>query len=368
MNEPQVKPWIAAIDAYVPGRAIAEGAARTIKLSSNESPIGPSPRAIAALTGEAVKLHRYPDAGSIALRDAIGALHGLEPERIVCGTGSDELLYLLALAYASAGDEVLYVHHGFMVYPIAARKAGATPVEAPDVDYTADVDALLASVTPRTRVVYLANPNNPTGTMIGRSEVHRLHAGLPSDTLLVLDAAYAEYIDDPDYEDGIAMARHLPNVVTTRTFSKIYGLAAERIGWAYGPKSVIDVLNKTRAPFNVTTAGQAAAIEALADQAWIEKAKAHNTRWRAWLTAEIEAMGNWGVRAIPSSANFVLVIFPSDGPRTAEAANRFLTSRGYLARWLPKQDLADGLRISIGTEEETRGVAALLREFLGSAG
>ena len=368
MTGPQVKPWIDAIDAYVPGRAVAEGAARTIKLSSNESPLGPSPQAVAALAAEAGKLNRYPDAGSTALRDAIAAHHGLEPERIVCGTGSDELLYLLAPAYASAGDEVLYVHHGFMVYPIAARKAGAAPVEAPDVDFTTDVDALLACVTPRTRIVYLANPNNPTGTMIGRSELHRLHAALPGDTLLVLDAAYAEYIDDPDYEDGIEMARHLPNVITTRTFSKIYGLAAERIGWAYGPQSVIDVLNKTRAPFNVTTAGQAAAIAALGDQAWIDAAKAHNAQWRAWLTAEIESMGNHGVRPVPSAANFVLIIFPEAGPRTAEEANRFLTSRGYLTRWLPKQDLANGLRITIGTEEETRGVAATLREFLERAG
>ncbi len=367
MTGPQVKPWIAAIDAYVPGRAVAEGAGKTVKLSSNESPLGPSPRAIAALERESRTLNRYPDGGSTALRDAIAAHHGIEPERVVCGTGSDELLYLVAAAYASAGDEVLYVHHGFMVYPIAARKAGATPVEAPDADYTTDVDKLLACVTPRTRLVYLANPNNPTGTMIGGAEVRRLHAGLRDDILLVLDAAYAEYIDDPDYEDGIEMARRLPNVVTMRTFSKIYGLAGERIGWAYGPQAIIDVLHTTRPPFNVTTAGQSAAIAALADQDWIDKAKAHNKEWRAWLTAEIESMGNWGVRAVPSAANFVLVIFPDEGPRTAEAANRYLTSQGYLTRWLPKQDLANGLRISIGTEEETRGVAAVLRTFLETA-
>lgn len=368
MTGPQIKPWIDAIDAYVPGRAVAEGAARTIKLSSNESPLGPSPKAIAALSADAAMLHRYPDAGSHALRDAIAAHHGIEPERVVCGTGSDELLYLLAPAYASAGDEVLYVNHGFLVYPIAARKAGATPVEAPDIDFTTDVDSLLACVTLRTRIVYLANPNNPTGTMVGRSELQRLHAALPADVLLVLDAAYAEYVDDLDYEDGIEMARRLPNVVTTRTFSKIYGLAAERIGWAYGPRDVIDVLNKTRAPFNVTTAGQAAAITALGDQAWIDKARAHNATWRDWLAAEIGSMGNWGIKAVPSSANFVLTIFPETGARTAEAANRFLTSRGYLTRWLPKQDLGNGLRITVGTEEETRGVVGVLREFLESAG
>jgi histidinol-phosphate aminotransferase len=367
MNAPQVKPWIDAIDAYVPGRATAEGVTKIVKLSSNESPLGPSPKAAAAMAEIAGKAHRYPDGSSIELREAIAAAHGLEVDRVVCGTGSDELLQLLAMAYAGAGDEVLYVRHGFMVYPIAAMRAGATPVAAPDVDYTADVGELLNAVTPRTRLVYLANPNNPTGTVIDRAQVERLHAGLPSDVLLVLDAAYAEYIDDPAYEDGIAMARHLPNVVTTRTFSKIYGLAAERVGWAYGPQGVIDALNKIRGPFNVTSAGQAGALAALADQDWIVRAREHNTRWRGWLANEIGKLGNAGLRVVPSAANFILVTFPTEGPVTAEAANRFLTSRGYLTRWLPKQGLAEGLRISIGTEEETRGVADQLREFVETA-
>ena len=363
---PVVKPWIDAIHAYVPGKAKLAGVTNPVKLSSNENPLGPSPKAVAAMAATAGMAHRYPDAGSAALREAIAAAHGLEAERIVCGTGSDELLKLLANAYASGGDEVLYVRHGFMVYPIAAQCVGATPVAAPDTDYTADVDALLAAVTPRTRLVYLANPNNPTGTVIGGAEVRRLHAGLRPDIMLVLDGAYAEYIDDAEYEDGFAMARDLPNVVTTRTFSKIYGLAAERIGWAYGPQAVIDTLNKIRAPFNVPTAGAAGAIAALADTAWTAAAKAHNLTWRTWLEGEIAALGNAGLRAVPSAANFILVTFPEAGAITAEAANAALMADGILVRWLPGQGLPNALRISIGTEAETRAVATSLRAFVAA--
>lgn len=364
MNAPELNPWIAAIDPYVPGKAKLAGHAHPVKLSSNESPLGPSPRAVAAMQGVLADSHRYPDGGSTALREAIGEHHGLDVDRVVCGTGSDELLNLLAIAYAAPGDEVLYVRHGFMVYPIAARRAGATPVVAPDRDYVTDVDALLGCVTPRTRLVYLANPNNPTGTMIGKAEVHRLHAGLPGNVLLVLDGAYAEYIDDADYEDGFAMARDLPNVITTRTFSKIYGLAAERIGWAYGPPEIVLALNRIRAPFNVPTAGSAAAIAALADRDWIDAARAHNREWRGWLAAELASLGNHGVRAVPSAANFILVTFPETGPVTAAAANAALAADGFIVRWLPGQGLPNALRITIGTAAETRGVAASLRRFV----
>ena len=367
MPAPKMKPWIEAISPYVPGRS-GEAGVRTVKLSSNENPLGPSPKALAAMKAGADDAHRYPDAASHELRDMIAEVHGIEAERVVCGTGSDELLQLLALAYAGPGDEVLYVHRGFMVYPIAARRAGAAPVEAPDPDYTADVGALLAAVTPRTRLVYLANPNNPTGTVIGRSEVERLHAGLPQDVLLVLDSAYAEYIDDEDYEDGITMARRHPNVVTTRTFSKIYGLAAARVGWAYGPPEVIAALNRIRGPFNVTSEGQAAAIAALRDQAWVTRCREENARLRAKLSAAVDALGNSGLRAVPSAANFVLVTFSQEGPLTAEAANRFLSERAILTRWLPSQDLAHALRITVGTEEETDEVIAALQEFARSSG
>lgn len=367
MSEPQPKPWIEAIAAYVPGRATAAPGQRVIKLSSNENPLGPSPKALEAMEKTLAKSARYPDGASHDLRAAIAETHGIEMERIVCGTGSDELLQLLAQAYAAHGDEVLYVRHGFMVYPIAAQRAGATPIAAPDHNYTADVDALLAAVTPRTRLVYLANPNNPTGTMVPRAEVERLHAGLPKDVVLVLDAAYAEYIDDPAYEDGIAMARIHPNVVTTRTFSKIYGLAAERVGWAYGSPRVIATLNRIRGPFNVTTAGSAGAIAALQDTAWLDHCRAENLKWRTWLVQELEGLGNKGIAVVPSAANFILVTFPHSGPCTAEKANAALLAQGIILRWLPNQGLGHALRISIGTEEETRIVAAALRAFVEKA-
>jgi histidinol-phosphate aminotransferase len=361
---PTAKPWISAIEAYVPGRAKAAPGVTLVKLSSNENPLGASPKAIEAMRAIVGKANRYPDASSHDLREAIAALHGIEADRIVCGTGSDEILQCIALAYAGPGDEVLYVRHGFMVYPIAAERAGATPVAAPDTDYTADVDALLAAVTARTKIVYLANPNNPTGTLIAQSEVERLHAGLPPHVLLVIDSAYAEYVDEPGYDDGIALARVHPNVVMARTFSKIYGLAAERIGWAYGAPGVIDMVNRIRGPFNVTSAGQAGAVAALADQDWVAKCRADNARNRAALVEAIEALGNKGLRAVPSAANFVLVTFPETGAHTAEAANAYLTERGFLTRWLPNQGLGHALRISIGTDEETQAVIGALRAFL----
>lgn len=366
MPAPALKPWIAAIDAYVPGRAGKSGG-RVIKLSSNENPLGSSAAALEAMRAAAEGSNRYPDPASNMLRDAIAEVHGLEPHRVVCGTGSDELLNLLAQAYAGPGDEVLYVRRGFMVYPIAARKAGAEPVAAMDADYTADVDAMLAAVTPKTRLVYLANPNNPTGTMIDRGEVHRLHAGLPSDVLLVLDAAYAEYVDDAAYEDGIALARQHENVVTTRTFSKIYGLAAARVGWAYGAPPIIDALNRIRGPFNVTSQAQAAAMAALKDQDFVVRCREENARERARLSDAVSALGNRGLRPIPSAANFVLVEFPETGPVTAEAANDYLTDKGILCRWLPKQDLPHALRISVGTAEENGIVIAALQDFVRTA-
>ena len=362
---PTAKPWISAIEAYVPGRAKAAPGVSLVKLSSNENPLGASPKAIEAMRAAVGKANRYPDGSSHELREAIAAQHGIEADRIVCGTGSDEILQCIALAYAGPGDEVLYVRHGFMVYPIAAERAGATPVAAPDTDYTADVDALLAAVTARTKIVYLANPNNPTGTLIAQSEVERLHAGLPPHVLLVIDSAYAEYVEEPGYDDGTALARVHPNVVMARTFSKIYGLAAERVGWAYGAPDVIDMVNRIRGPFNVTSAGQAGAVAALADQAWVATCRADNARNRAALVEAVEALGNKGLRAVPSAANFVLVTFPETGTHTAEAANTYLTERGFLTRWLPNQGLGHALRISIGTDQETQAVIGALRAFLG---
>jgi histidinol-phosphate aminotransferase len=366
MNAPVIptpKPWIEAIAPYVPGRSTTDSGAKAAKLSSNENPLGTGEAARAAFLAAVDSLDRYPDASAAALREAIAGKYGLDPARVIYGTGSDEILHLAAGAYAGQGDEVLFVRYGFSVYPIAARRVGAVPIEAPDDDYGTNVDTLLGAVTERTRVVFIANPNNPTGTFIPRAELERLHAGLPADCLFVVDQAYAEYLDGEDDDGAFALAQSHPNVLVTRTFSKIYGLAAERIGWGYGPEKVIQAMHKIRAPFNVTTAGQHAAIAAINDDGFVSHSREHNARWRAWLAGEIAALGNQGLRAVPSKANFLLVLF--EGAVSAESAYKALMDKGYIVRWLPGQGLPHGLRISIGTEAETRGLAAALREIVG---
>ncbi len=356
------KPWISGIAPYVPGKSAGADGRPVVKLSANENPLGTGDKARAAFLAAAGDLSRYPDPGAAALREAIAAKFGLDPARVIYGTGSDELLHLAASAYAGPGDEVLYVRYGFVVYEIAARRVGATPVEAADKDYATDVDALLAAVTDRTRVVYLANPNNPTGTLATREEVARLHAGLPADVLFVLDQAYAEYLEEGEDDGGLALAENAANVLVTRTFSKIHGLAAERIGWGYASADVISALHRIRAPFNVTRCGQEAAIAALRDDEFVTHSREHNATWRAWLTTEIESLGNHGLRVVPSSTNFLLVLF--EGAVSAETVNRRLMEAGYIVRWLPGQGLPHALRLTIGTEEETRGLAAALRAAL----
>lgn len=362
--KPEMKPWIAAIHAYVPGKSRSDDGRELVKLSANENPLGTSAKALAARAGAAAPA-LYPDPDSTALREALGALHGIDSARIVCGTGSDELLNLAAQAFAGPGDEVVYVRYGFAVYDIAARRCGATPVVAPDQDFGADVDALLGCVTERTRVVFLANPNNPTGRFLPRAELARLHAGLPSAVLLVLDQAYAEYLAPEDDDGGLALAAAHENVLVTRTFSKIYGLAGERIGWATGAPGLVGALNRIRGPFNVTVSGQQAAVAALGDQAFVEASRAHNRTERARFVASLESLGNHGLRVVPSEANFVLVLF--EGALTAEAALAGLAKRGYAVRHLPGQGLPQALRITIGTREQMDDVAAALRELAEAA-
>ena len=365
MTKPAPKEWILGISPYVPGKAAADDGRPLIKLSANENPLGTGAAARGALVDATADLATYPDPGATKLRQAIAAVHGLDPARVIYGTGSDELLHIAASAYAGPGDEVLYVRYGFSVYDIAARRVGATPVIAPDSDYATDVDALLACVTERTKVVFLANPNNPTGTMTPREEIARLHAALRPDILFVLDQAYAEYLDTDEDDGGLELAKSAANVLVTRTFSKIYGLAAERIGWGYASAEVIDVLHRIRAPSNVTTAGQAAAIAAVKDLDWVEASRTHNRQWREWLAGEVALLSNHGLRAIPSRANFLLILFGSR--LTAEAAMRGLWDEGYATRWLPGQGLPNGLRITIGTEEQMRDIAAKLRTMAEAA-
>jgi histidinol-phosphate aminotransferase len=344
------------IAPYVPGKSSASGP-KIHKLSSNESPLGTSPEALKAYRVAAESLERYPDGNATALRIAIAARYGLAPERIVCGAGSDEILQLLAHAYLGEGDEAIYSQYGFLVYPIVIAANGATAVVAPERNHTADVDAILQRVTAKTRIVFLANPNNPTGTYLPFDEIKRLHAGLPSHVLLVLDAAYAEFVRRNDYEAGLALATEHNNVVMTRTFSKIYGLAALRLGWAYGPAHVIEVLNRVRGPFNVSSPAIAAGVAAIADQAFVEKVLSHNERWLPWLASEIEKTG---FKVTPSVGNFFLIHLPSG---KTPALDQFLQDRGIILRRMDAYGLPDAMRITIGDEEANHALVAALKEF-----
>jgi histidinol-phosphate aminotransferase len=360
-QKPIPKAYISAIHAYTPGKAKTDDGRALIKLSANENPLGCSEHASAALAAHSTTIARYPDPASQALREALADTYGLESDQLVCGTGSDELLNLIAAGYAGIGDQIIHVNYGFAVYEIATRKVGAEVIIAPDTEYGTDVDALLALVTPKTRLIYLANPNNPTGTCMTGDEIARLHAGLPADVILVLDQAYGEYLDN-DGPGAFDLARHHDNVLITRTFSKIYGLAAERIGWAYGKPHLIDTLNRIRGPFNVTSAGQAAAVAALGDTDFVLRSRAHNNTWRDWMMEQIASLSNHGLRPIPSAANFILVIF--DGAVSAETADKELMDAGYVVRRLAGQGLGHALRITIGTEDENTGFMNALRQIL----
>lgn len=358
------RPGALAIDPYVPGKSRAPDGVKLHKLSSNETPLGPSPKAIEAFRQAAANLEVYPDGTATKLREAIARANGLDAGRIVCGAGSDELLSLLANAYVGPGDEGLFSEHGFLVYRIAILAAGGVPVVAPETNLTADVDALLARVTERTRIVYIANPNNPTGTYLPFDEIKRLHAGLPASTLLVLDAAYSEYVRANDYAAGIELVAGSQNVVMTRTFSKVFGLASLRIGWLYGPAAVVDVLNRIRGPFNMSGPAIAAGAAAVDDRAHLETAVEHNARWLAELTEGVRALG---LDVTPSVANFILIHFPDADGRRAADADAYLTKRGLILRAVGAYGLPNALRLSVGSEEANRAVLSALADFMESA-
>ncbi|MCM2475223.1 histidinol-phosphate transaminase [Rhizobium sp. CG5] len=362
LNQPMPRPGILDIAAYVPGKEHAPGVARVFKLSSNETPLGASPAAIDAFKAGAAHLELYPDGQARALREAIADVHGLNPANILCGNGSDELLGLLCHVYLGPGDEGIITEHGFLVYKIQIMGAGATPVVVKETECRVDVDAILAAVTDKTKIVFIANPGNPTGTYVSGAEIRRLQAGLPKHVILVLDAAYAEYVRRNDFEAGIEIVSENRNVVMTRTFSKIYGLAALRIGWMYAPAAIIDALNRVRGPFNMNAPAIAAGAAAIRDRAFTDKAVDYNLMWIDKLTHAFTAIG---LAVTPSVTNFLLIHFPDvDGKRAAQADD-FLTSRGYILRTVGGYGFANSLRMSIGTEEANRGVVETLGEFMG---
>ena len=356
------QPGIMGITPYVGGASHVEGVAKVIKLASNENPFGPSPAAIAAYKEAAQDLAAYPSPDCADLRAAIGARHDIDPARILCGNGSDELIALLCQSYAGEGQEVLFPDHSFALYGLAAQANGCTPVAAPDTNLTPDVDSLLAACSDRTRLVFLANPNNPTGTRLNAQEVERLAAGLPPKALLVVDAAYAEFVTGEDYDSGQSLVSRRDNVVMTRTFSKIYGLAALRIGWLYGPAHVIDVLNRVRGPFNVNAAAQAAAMAAVKDAEYVSWCVEKNTELKAQVVSALEGLG---LQSVPSSANFILTEFGLGEDTGAAAADAFLKSKGVIVRRMDSYGLPGHLRISIGADDECDALIAALTEFRG---
>ena len=356
------RPGIMKIAPYVPGKDSIDGKETIAKLSSNEGALGPSPKAMAAYAKAASELHRYPDGDTSKLRKAIGRRFGLDPARIVCGAGSDEILNLLVRAYCGPGDELLYSQYGFLMYAINALGVGATPVAAPARDYGSDIDALLAAVTDKTRIVCLANPNNPTGTYVTKDDVRRLHAGLPKNVLLIIDAAYAEYVSKNDYESGVELVDQAENVVMTRTFSKIYGLGGLRLGWMYGPAGIVDVMSRLRQPFNVNLAAQIAGVAALDDIAHTDASRTNNDIWLPWLSAELTKLG---LKPLPSVGNFLLVGFGSK--ERAAAANEWMMNDGLIPRLVAGYGLPEHLRITVGTEPEVKAVQASLARFVAAA-
>ncbi len=358
---PRPRSSILEIAPYKPGLDKALGGQRQYKLSSNESPLGTSEKVRNAYLEMAGRLDLYPDGSATQLREAIGEVHGLNPDHIICGAGSDEILSLVANAFLSTGDEAIYSEYGFLMYQIAIRGAGAIPIIAPEINLTSDVDAILDKVTTRTKMIYLANPNNPTGTYISYEEVCRLHENLPGHIILVLDAAYAEYVQVNDYECGIALVSKFNNVIMTRTFSKAFGLAGLRLGWAYAPSYIIDILNRIRGPFNVTSAAIVAGTEAIRDREFIEKTVSHNRQWLFWLTEKISELG---LEVTKSVGNFILIHFPESEKKNAVEAEKYLSENGCILRAVGGYGLPNALRMTVGSEEANHAVVSHLKKFL----
>ena len=353
------RPGIMDAPVYVPGEHKVQGHENPAVLSANENPYGPSPKAIEAYSAAAGNLHRYPDGGSRKLRDSIAKIHDIDASRVTCGAGSDEIITFLTRCYAGPGDEVLYSQYGFLMYPIAALTVGATPVTAPETDLRTDINAVLDKINDNTKIIFIANPNNPTGSYLTRDEIVTLADNVPPSCLLVIDAAYAEFVDDEDYSSGLDLVDRYDNLVMTRTFSKAYGLASLRIGWCYASAEVTDVLNRVRGPFNLSAASQAAGLAAMEDQDYIKRTVADNNRWRDYLTGSLRQSG---IEVPPSVGNFILAGFGD--VEKADAAYTHLESVGIIARKMGGYGLPSYIRISIGTEDEVKRTADALNAFM----
>ncbi|NOX74855.1 MAG: histidinol-phosphate transaminase [Alphaproteobacteria bacterium] len=357
----QPRPGILDIAPYVGGASTLAGGGKVYKLSSNENPLGPSPKAVAAYRAAAETLARYPSSDHADLRAAIGKVHGVDPARVICGDGSDEVISWLCYGYAGPGDEVLYTEHGFSMYKICALAAGATPVAAPEIERRVDVGNLLSACNDRTRLVFIANPANPTGTLLRHDELTAIAKGLPPRAMLVIDGAYAEFAED--YDAGLALVEARENVVMTRTFSKIYGLGGLRVGWGYGPAEIIGVLNRLRGPFNVSSAGLATAKAAVLDVAYTAHCKAENAKWRGWLRDELAEIG---IASDEAHGNFVLARFGS--VEQAQGADAHLRKAGIIVRQVKGYGLPECLRITVGDEQSCPLLIGALTEFMKGRG
>ncbi|MBH67017.1 MAG: histidinol-phosphate transaminase [Rhodospirillaceae bacterium] len=360
MTYPRARSTIEEMARYQPNLS-APSTGRIIRLSANEGAFGPSPKAIKALNSVAQHIHWYPEEEPAALAEALGSKYSLDPDRMIFGCGSDELIMSICQAYLDPGDEAIHTEYGFIMYPMSIRVAGGVPISAPDRNYTVDIDAVLERITDKTKIVFIANPNNPTGSYLSHTEVSRLHQNLPHTVLLVLDSAYSEFVVRNDYSSGAELVEISENVVMLRTFSKLYGLAGLRLGWGYAPKHVIDAIHVVKQPFGANRAAVSAALAALDDQKFIDKSVKHNEIWRTWTSTEFEKLGLY---CLPSVANFLMVRFPSETGRTAVEAGTYLSNRGILTRGMSGYGASDYLRLSIGTQDEMKIVVKTVSDFL----
>lgn len=355
-------PGVRGLQPYVPGKPIEElereyGVKNVIKLASNESPLGPSPKALAAAQVALTEIARYPDGGGFALKRALAAKLAVIPEQITLGNGSNDILEFVARAFVTAQDEVLFSQHAFAVYPIVTQAVGANAVEVPARDWGHDLVAMQAAITARTRLIFIANPNNPTGTWLGSAALEKFLNKLPASVVVVVDEAYFEYVEDSAYPNTIAWLARFPNLICARTFSKIYGLAGLRVGYGVSSPEIADILNRVRQPFNVNSVAQAAALAALEDTAHLDKARRVNTNGMQQLVQGFEQLG---LDYIPSVGNFVCVDVGEAVPVYEQ-----LLRAGVIVRPVANYGMPRHLRITVGLAGENQRFLDALKAALG---